>query len=911
MAAAGTGWVLGQLLLLTALGTGLIRSIWPQVHPDVTRAAGLLVGPALFGSATAFAMYFAPGAAGVAVGWLVVLGLAAVVIRQQHLSLADVLPNWRHAALWLLAFVVVLSARQQYWIPDAMVHTPLSASIVAGTFPPRLPWSPDVPAIYHFLPELVIGSLDLGFGPGLVLTTEILGAFVAVAVAVLVASIAVDLGAKRLGIIVALPLLLSPGLWALVLFRDRPEVLQMAVPVGVPEAGLRAALGSMYVPDVASAAATPVEAAPPNIINPHFVWSYGLAVTVALLATARAAHWLSAAAVIAFLLSALSAIDEVVFVAGLVALGGFLAVDTLRDRHGWQSRRSIVMATLVGICLTLVQGGVFSDLLFRAPRSTETIGLNVPMPALEWLGAVQTVGGGLGAVGVGTVAVLILGGCVAYLTRSVALAIVGAMALALFAGYTVVHFPASPADTARLEGHALNFAMILLTVGLSVGICRLPTRASRFGVSLMLAGLVVWPTSVDSIGRMAEAVADGPRLYVAGTRPFDSWESFSRRSSLDAEIEEHRPLLDAISESVSTDERILTSDTKLITAGTGRPAPLGYAEWPHYVGLPGPEYQDAVHSLDHAALRELRIDFIHVDDALLGPMSDEARRRLEMSSEFRLVYQAPGPLSDRLYAVVEQPPVARAPAPTSFRALAELAAGRRVLISSAMHPLERLPLYYTLRATDDLYGRWDDPAHFRRNVQIQPPTGDAVDLIALPDTVYPAPLEPVHRAPAWTRAGVRVYDLEHPGTGGIPRSPIRVEGHSLLDAAGLQITSLPGWSDNWTGTDWMVFREAEPNSGIPAILEKGHVWFPGQLAPKSPGQRIEIRFDASRGQLELRRADGGWSAVGDVDRVLPADSYVLTLRFTSEGRAIFFVPVAVVALAEEAPLDRVFAQGDT
>jgi len=81
--------------------------------------------------------------------------------------------------LWLAIFVVALSARQQYWIPDAMVHAPLSASLMAGVFPPRFPWTPDVPAIYHFLPELVLGALNLGLGPGLALTTEILGAFVA------------------------------------------------------------------------------------------------------------------------------------------------------------------------------------------------------------------------------------------------------------------------------------------------------------------------------------------------------------------------------------------------------------------------------------------------------------------------------------------------------------------------------------------------------------------------------------------------------------------------------------------------------------------------------------------------------------------------------------------------------------
>ncbi len=854
-------------------------------------------------------MYVVPGSGGVAAGWLVVLGIvAAVAWRQRHSPLA-LLPGWRAVAFWLVSFLISLAARQQYWIPDAMVHAPLSASLMAGVFPPRFPWTPDVPAIYHFLPELVIGALNLGFGPGLVLTTELLGAFMAAALALLVAAVASELGASRLAMALALPILLSSGLWTLVLFADRPAAALVAIPVGTPEAGLRAALGAVFLPDVASAATSPAEAAPPNIINPHFIWSYGLAISLALLATARATHRVAGGAVIALLLSALSAIDETVFVSALLALGAFAMFNIVRQRRTWQRQGCLLLALTAGTGLALGQGGVVSDLLFRVPGSMSVFSLHKPSPEVAWLGEIQTVGGGLGTLTLGTVAILILGGGSAYVTRSGALAIVVAMALTLFAGFALVHFSASPMDIARLEGHALNLAMMVLAVGLAAFAFRSQRRVTLYSSGLVLAGLIVWPTTADAFGRMAQAIADGPRLYIAGTRAVDYAPSFSTRSHLDAEIADRRALVEAVIATTAPDERILTARPKIISAGTGRPTPLGYAEWPHYVALPGPEYQDAMRSLDQAALRELRIDFVHVDDAMLGAMSEEARRRLG-SSEFQLVFRAPGPRTDELYAVVDRPPLARAPARGSFRALAGLAAGRRVLVSSATHPLERLPLYYTLRASEDLYGRWDNPAHFRQDLQIRPATGDAVDLMALPDTVYPSSLDHMHRAPAWTRGGVRVYDLRRPSTGDSPESPIRVEGHSLLDASGIQVTSVPGWSDDWTGTDWMVFREAEPNSGIPAILEKGQLWFPGQLAPKSPGQRIEIRFDASRGQLEQRRADGGWSDVGDGGRGLPAGSYVLTLRFTSEGRAVFFVPVAVVELTERAPVDRVFALGD-
>lgn len=853
-------------------------------------------------------MYVVPGAAGVVAGWVGVLVLGASLTWRQRRPPRGILPGWRCAAFWLAMFIVALSARQQYWIPDAMVHAPLSASLMAGEFPPRFPWTPDVPAIYHFLPELVIGALNLGLGPGLALTTEILGAFVAAGLAALLVAVAADLGASRLSMAVSLPLLLSPGLWTLVLFSDRPAALQIAIPVGIPEAGLRAALGAVYVPEIGSAATMPVEAAPPNIINPHFIWSHGLALTVALLATVRARHRRTGVVVLALLISALSAIDETVFVAVLLALASYLAVRTAFDLRNWKRQSPLAMALAAGTALAVVQGGVLSDLLLRAPGGIDVASLRSPTPELAWLGGVRAVGGGLGTLTFGTVAILVVSAAAAYLVRSDALAVIVVMALALFAGFALVHFPASPLDIARLEGHALNLAIMTLAVSLAVGTAKLRHRVAVHGGGLLLAGLVVWPTSADSVGRIAEALADGPRLYVAGTRPTEHAPSFSRRSMLDAEIAEHRPLLEAISAEVAPNERILTAGVKLVAAATGRPVPLGYAAWPHYVGLPGPEYLDAVRFLEPAALKELSIDFVHVDDALLAGLSETARQRLASPSEFRLVFQTPS-LSDSLYAVVADSKPPQATEPSSFRALTELASGRRVLVSSATHPLKRLPLYYALRSNEQLYGRWDDPAHFRRDVRIRAPTGETVDLIALPNSLYPSPLAPAHRAPAWSGEGVRVYDVSRPVAGRAPMPPIRVEGRSLLDEKGIRITSLPGWSESWTGTDWIILREAEAHTGIPAILEKGVRWFPGQLAPTSPGQRIEIRFDALHGQLQQRRADGAWSSVGDAAGALPSGSYVLTLRFSANGRSVFFVPIAALAIGGEALADEVFQLG--
>ena len=180
-----------------------------------------------------------------------------------------------------------------------------------------------------------------------------------------------------------------------------------------------------------------------------------------------------------------------------------------------------------------------------------------------------------------------------------------------------------------------------------------------------------------------------------------------------------------------------------------------------------------------------------------------------------------------------------------------------------------------------------------------------MDLVVLPDSLYPSPLDPAHRTPVWTANRTRVYDLTASVAGQAPTPPIGVDGPSILSSSGIEITSLPEWSEAWTGTDWVLYREAEPGSGVPAMLERGERWYPGQLAPKNPGQRVTIRFDASRGQMEYLGADGGWSAVGDARGALPDGSYVLTLRFWTQWRPAYFVPVAVMALGDDAPEDKV------
>ena len=102
------------------------------------------------------------------------------------------------------------------------------------------------------------------------------------------------------------------------------------------------------------------------------------------------------------------------------------------------------MALASGTGLAVVQGGVLTDLLLHAPGGVDVANLRVPAPELAWIGGVRAIGGGLGALTVGVVAILILSAAAAYAAKSVSLAVIVVMALALFAGFALIHFPASP-----------------------------------------------------------------------------------------------------------------------------------------------------------------------------------------------------------------------------------------------------------------------------------------------------------------------------------------------------------------------------------------------------------------------------------------------------------------------------------
>ena len=264
-----------ELLALAAVGYVVARVALRQTDDLLALAQGMVIGLALWGLIVNFAMHLLPGLAGALAGWIVILtlgtGLAWRARQDLHVP-ARTLAGFGLAGAAI--FWVALASRQLLSIPDEDIHLAIASTIRVGQFPPVLSWIPDQPLPYHYGADLLIALLTPPVGPDLAFTTEVLGAYVWTGFVVSVAT-ALMRRAGASALIVA-PLMVTAGAWSLIWYADAPHILKVAVPAGIPEAGIRASLGDIYWPSVSLPWTWPGEASPPNIWKPPFVLSYAL-----------------------------------------------------------------------------------------------------------------------------------------------------------------------------------------------------------------------------------------------------------------------------------------------------------------------------------------------------------------------------------------------------------------------------------------------------------------------------------------------------------------------------------------------------------------------------------------------------------------------------------------------------------
>jgi len=268
----------GELVALAAVGFIIVRVALRQADERAALAQGLVVGPAVWGLITNFALLAAPGLAGAAVGWGVTLAIGAALAWRAP---DPIRPRSRVVAAFVVAVpalvLVALATRQLASIPDPMIHLGLAASIRAGGFPPELPWGPGMPAPYHYGPSLLVGLLAPPVGPDLAFVSELLGVYAWIGLVLVVVPLLARRGSWPIALVLA-PLLLSNGLWT---FASAGEgIVRGPLPIGLPGAGLRASLADIYWPLVEIAPPAHFGEVIPDLAKPAFTLGYALTFVV-------------------------------------------------------------------------------------------------------------------------------------------------------------------------------------------------------------------------------------------------------------------------------------------------------------------------------------------------------------------------------------------------------------------------------------------------------------------------------------------------------------------------------------------------------------------------------------------------------------------------------------------------------
>lgn len=835
-------WLALALGALAAIGYVVARVALRQSNQLSALAQGMVIGPALWGLTNNFVLRLVPGGAGALVSWLLAVAVGAWLARREWSRLrmpARTLAPFAVAALAL--FWVALASRQLLMNPDS-IHLALAASIQAGNWPPALPWNPDQAVPYHYAAALLIGLLAPPFGPDLPFTSELLGAYAWTSFVLIVGTTLVTRGGW-IGALVLTPLLVTAGAWGLVIFTEVPSLLRVLVPIGLPEAGLRAALADVYLPTVSLPWSAEIEASPPNIWRPSFVLAYALAV-VALerVVATRCRRW-SSRLVVAGLLGFTGLLDEAV---ALVVLTLWILLEAGWVVHARQSgaamrRLALVSAAGPGLAVLLLAlgGGVISGVLTGSAGGGLSLGWTADLTSRQEIGSLEPLSGGLGILGLGPVAVAAI--AVVLARRDVLpLTLAGAAAGFLLAGFTL-QYDVAEHDVVRLDGHARNFALLALVVGVGPRLGVVSVRR-RVATATLCVLAVTWPSVSLPMGGMVAAVGHGVQIGNAAAWP-------EARGEAGWHLAGRQRLVPFGSDAVTgwlrtytaADARVLSPLPHAMTANTGRPNASGFTGFVHLFPQTGPAYEDAMRHLEPAALRRLGITHVHVPDSWAAGLPDQATGWLERSAYFELVARGD---TDALYRVL--PALLQAessPAAGSFEALRQVVPdGSTVYLArdsdrlAAIHVAAALPharLFGSVRS---------EILHPLTGFHLEPLGDETPDLIVTSMQLTDSVVASGRTEPVWWNENVLVFGRDE-SIGALmarPEAPKVDVRLSDLKESNQSVEFRAIFSnrtdDQWTGQDWLVISRDASLLALARNLRTGPIaqWFDGQIEPK-PG----------------------------------------------------------------------------
>ena len=898
-----------ELLALAAVGFVVARVALRQTDDRLALAQGLIVGPALWGLTVNLLLYAIPGLAGVLTGWAAILLLGAgLAWRASH----PLRPRLRTVAGFTVAalalFWVALAGRQLLGIPDAHLHLGLTASIQAGGHPPTFPWNPGLPTAYHYGANLLTGHLAPPIGPDTGFTIEIIDAYIWTSFALVVGALVRQRG-SWIAVLAFAPLLLTAGAWTQVHYAPPPGILQFPAPsdLSTPATSIPAWLAGGYWPSPPFPAshALAFDATPPNIWKPFFMLAYALAVIVLERAAAAGRRSWARVLILAALLGFLGLADETV---ALVVLALWAILEAAWFCKHWQTvsarwRRAALAAAgpLAAALLLAAAGGAITGLL----ATSASTGLS-----LEWiddpgsrrpLGAFIPLVDGFGLLGLGVVPVAAVAVLLAWRDRLV-LALVAAGGGFLVLALTL-HYDFSP-DVVRLDGHARNFTLLALLVGLGSALQALRPRW-RYAVAALAAALITWPTVVVPVRNLGFALDQGVQLANGQPGQGDFGWAFAGRHAPGHQIAER--VVTYIRDHVAADARILSPHPTHLSIATGRPDASGFAQFIHYADEDGPDYLDAINNLEASVIRRRGWTYLHATDAWLDGLPPRSRRWIEDPALFEPLVRDGAQTLYRIQPAFLQLDVA--PAPESFEALRRaVPASATVYLSPSIDGMGSVRAASVLSHARLLGSVRIIDAHLRPNFPTEALGDRTADLVVASPRLAPSAFAPGSRTPIWWNDEFAVYAPQ----GAVepimpPRTPllsvrlssVRVDYGRLA----FTVTLSDRAADRWTGHGWLVVATDASPWHFPRDLERdgriqaAAVWFGGQFAPGRGITSRAYEFDAHAASLAVQ---------GDDDRFVPAPSsasslgpgsWILAFRLLHGWWESAFVPVAHVRIA--------------
>ncbi|MCY3895666.1 MAG: hypothetical protein OXG17_04250 [Chloroflexi bacterium] len=906
-----------ELLALAAVGYVISRVVLRQMDDRLALAQGLVVGPALWGLTVNFVLHVLPGRPGAAAGWVIVIALVAGLVwraRQRLKTPAQTLLGFGVAGV--AVFWVALASRQLFGVPDELLHSMIPATIEAGSWPPTLAWNPGVNLAYHYGIDLLLGLLAPPLGPDLAFTTEVVSAYAWTSLILLTVALLVRHGAWA-GTLALAPLLLAAGTWTLV-FGEQPSLLQVPIPVGGPEAGLRASLGGLYWPSVELPWSSEHDGVPTNIWKPSFTFAYALAVaTLERLAVPGDGTWPSTLA-LAAMLGFLGLLDETVAPVVLVLWLVVAAGRALRYRPTYGKFGPAVLRATAGpviaVALLIAGGGVLTGILAGSTGSSEvTFGWPLDPRTRNALTSVSPLHGGLGLLRLGSLAVA--GSAVLLARRNSLVLLLASGAVTFLLGALTLRYNLAPHDVARFDGHARNFALLALMLALSARLAAMRPNL-RYAAAAVVFLLLTWPTVAAPARKLGLAIGHGVQIANAGpeSRLFGDSYWWMGRYALERFPSER--IAAWIRDHTDVDAPVLSPAPYALTIATGRPNASGFADYLHTRPYAGPGYLDAVRLLEPAALRRLGIKYVHAPDDWANTLADRARRWLQDPSLFEPL------IRDGVHTLYRVQPAFLAlevqPAPGSFEALRHaVPRGSGAYLSPANGSLDTFRVVAVLSHAR-LLGSPDRAAlHLQAHIPSAPLDGQTAEFVVTAAQLAPSMFLPDARRPVFWNEEIAVYapDGAIAPVREAPPRPFRVQLQDA-DESGARLKFTATLADRsgegWTGQDWLVVPADNSPWALPRIrpTDPAVQWFAGQASPEPGSITHRYEYDPQAVTLSLRDAQPEPIRLDSSGDRLAPGVWILAVRLRSAYQLSAFIPVAKVVVSQSGDLSYEVYEGE-